>query len=169
MERRTDGPGRGDRELSQPPGAVGRQQRKAGGSRMVSGSSEWGFFLGTHCFCRSLGFLSRVCLPLPFSSSLSDLEVAVGWLMEFESWLPLTCFDSSARDSISSLFWFLTFFNFYFYTKNILYGSIADIQCCGSFRWIAKGLSHTCTCMHFPPQTRLPSRLPHNIEWTSMC
>ena len=32
---------------------------------------------------------------------------------------------------------------------------IADEQCCGSFRWKAKGLSYTHTCIHSPPN--LPS------------
>ena len=31
-----------------------------------------------------------------------------------------------------------------------------------------KGLSHTCTYIHSPP-SRLPSRLSHNIEQSSMC
>ena len=30
----------------------------------------------------------------------------------------------------------------------ILHWSIADKQCCDGFRWTAKGLSHTYTCIH---------------------
>ena len=41
-------------------------------------------------------------------------------------------------------------------------------QCYGSSRWTGKGPSHTYTCTHSPP-TPLPSRLPHNIEQSSMC
>ena len=37
------------------------------------------------------------------------------------------------------------------------------------FRWTANGLNHTYTCFHSPPQTPLPSRLPHNIEQSSLC
>ena len=50
----------------------------------------------------------------------------------------------------------------------ILYWGIADWQCCGSFRWIAKGLSHTHTCVH-SPLNPLPARLAYNIELSSMC
>ena len=32
----------------------------------------------------------------------------------------------------------------------ILYWNTADQQCCGNFRWTAKELSHTYTCMHSP-------------------
>ena len=38
-----------------------------------------------------------------------------------------------------------------FNTKNILYWIIANLQCCGSFRWTAKGLSHTYACIHSSP------------------
>lgn len=56
------------------------------------------------------GFLSRVSFPLPFTGQLWDLEAEVGWWgdgrrgitrSEFESWPPLSCRDSSARDSVS--------------------------------------------------------------------
>ena len=50
--------------------------------------------------------------------------------------------------------------------KFILYWSIANCQCCDSFRWTAKGLSHTYACIHSPP-TPLPSRLPHHIGQSS--
>ena len=30
----------------------------------------------------------------------------------------------------------------------ILYWNTADQQCCGDFRWTAKELSHTYTCIH---------------------
>ena len=33
----------------------------------------------------------------------------------------------------------------------ILYWGIADEQCCDSFRWTVKGLSHTCTCICSSP------------------
>ena len=32
----------------------------------------------------------------------------------------------------------------------ILHWSIADEQCCDGFKWTAKGLSHTYTCIHSP-------------------
>ena len=38
-----------------------------------------------------------------------------------------------------------------FLKKFILYWGIADKQCCESSRWTAKGLSHTYTCTHSPP------------------
>ena len=31
--------------------------------------------------------------------------------------------------------------------------SIADEQCCDSFRWTVKGLSHTYTCIHSSPNS----------------
>ena len=45
----------------------------------------------------------------------------------------------------------------------VLFWSIANYQCCGSFRWTVKGLGHTDT-LSILPQTPLPSRLPHAIE-----
>ena len=60
---------------------------------------------------------------------------------------------------------YTSFFNF---LNTILYWSIADEQCCNSFRWTAKGLSHTNTGSSLP-QTPLPSNLPHNIEQNSPC
>ena len=41
-------------------------------------------------------------------------------------------------------------------------------QCYESFRWIAKGLSHTYTSTIFL-QADLPSRPPHNTEQSSLC
>ena len=58
--------------------------------------------------------------------------------------------------------WKLFFLNFLFYR------SIVNWQCCDNFRWTAKGLSLTYTCSHSLP-TPLPSRLPHNIEQSSLC
>ena len=48
--------------------------------------------------------------------------------------------------------------------------SIADLQCCNSFRYTAKQLSQTYTCIHSPPNP-LPSKLlqPHNMEQSSLC
>ena len=51
--------------------------------------------------------------------------------------------------------------------SNFFYFVLGQSQCCDSFRWIAKGLSQTYTCIHFP-QTPLSSRLPHNNEQSSM-
>ena len=31
--------------------------------------------------------------------------------------------------------------------------SMATLQCCGSFRWTTKGLSHTYICIHSPPNS----------------
>ena len=50
----------------------------------------------------------------------------------------------------------------------ILYWGIADWQCCSSFRWIVKGLSHIHTCIHCLPNL-LPTMLPHIIEQSSIC
>ena len=32
---------------------------------------------------------------------------------------------------------------------------IANLKCCGSFRWTSKGISHTCTCILSPPSPSL--------------
>ena len=40
---------------------------------------------------------------------------------------------------------------------------------CGSFRWTAKGLSHSYIRVSLLPQTPLPSRLPHRTEQSSLC
>ena len=37
-----------------------------------------------------------------------------------------------------------------------------------SFRWMEKGLSHTYTCFHSPPNSP-PFRLPCNVEQSSLC
>ena len=50
----------------------------------------------------------------------------------------------------------------------ILYWSIADLKCCDSFRWTTRGPSHTFT-LSILPQTPLPSRLPHNVDQSSLC
>ena len=42
---------------------------------------------------------------------------------------------------------------FIYFWLLILYWSIADEQYCDSFRWTAKGLSHTHTCIHSPPNS----------------
>ena len=41
----------------------------------------------------------------------------------------------------------------------ILNWSIADYQCCDSFRYTTKGLSHMCTCIHSPKNS--PSLQAH--------
>ena len=38
-----------------------------------------------------------------------------------------------------------------FNAKNIFYGGVASWPCCDSSRWTVKGLSHTYTCIHSPP------------------
>ena len=59
-------------------------------------------------------------------------------------------------------------FVFLIFKLFILYWGTADEQCCDSFRWTAKGLSlHTHVSVVF--QTPLPSRLPPNIEQSSVC
>ena len=55
-----------------------------------------------------------------------------------------------------------------FFQLFILYWSIANQQCCDSFRWTAKGLSHTYTRILLR-QTPLPSRLPHDVEQSPLC
>ena len=45
---------------------------------------------------------------------------------------------------------------------------VTNNQGCNGFRWTAKGLGHTYTCIH-SPQTPLPSRLPHNVDQNSTC
>jgi len=52
-----------------------------------------------------------------------------------------------------------SFLTFYF----ILGYSRLTKQCCDSFNWTVKGLSHTYTCIHLP-QIPLASRLPHNVD-----
>ena len=53
--------------------------------------------------------------------------------------------------------------------KTSLYWGTDDLQCCDSFRWTEKGFSHTYTCIRSPPNSPLQSRLPHNIEQSSLC
>ena len=43
-----------------------------------------------------------------------------------------------------------SFFFFIFKTRFILYWRIADKQCCDSFRWTARGVSHAYTWIHSP-------------------
>ena len=50
----------------------------------------------------------------------------------------------------------------------LFYIGMSCWQCWDSFRCIAKKLSHTYACSHFPPDP-LPSRLPYNIEQSSLC
>ena len=45
---------------------------------------------------------------------------------------------------------------------------MANQQCCDSFRWTAKGLSHTYTCIHSPPKP-LPSHSFLNIVAMCVC
>ena len=75
-------------------------------------------------------------------------------------------FSSYSISDASLLLNFLTvrynyyyFYNFYF----VLGVQSVNKQCCDSFRWTAKGLSHTYTCIHSPPNS-LPSRLAHSID-----
>ena len=53
-----------------------------------------------------------------------------------------------ASKGINKVLPFLFFSNF---KVLILFWGIANQQCCGSFRWTAKGLSLTYTCIHSPP------------------
>ena len=57
----------------------------------------------------------------------------------------------------------MVLFSFYFQFKLfILCWRVANQQCCDGFRWTAKGLSQTYTCISILAQTMLLSRLPHN-------
>ena len=64
---------------------------------------------------------------------------------------------------MNTFFWILFFLN-----KSVLIcvGGIANKQCCDSFRWIAKGLIYVHVSLL--PQTPLPSRLPRDIEQSSL-
>ena len=69
------------------------------------------------------------------------------------------------------LFWIhaLVYFNFFPNFKLfILYWSIDDEQYCGSFRWIAKGLSQPYTHIHTPSNSP-PIQAATNIEQSSLC
>ena len=52
-------------------------------------------------------------------------------------------------------FFLVGFGDSFFFSPNFklffLYWNITDEECCGSFRWKEKGLSHTNTCTHSPP------------------
>ena len=52
-----------------------------------------------------------------------------------------------------------------FHKLLIFYWHIANYQCCDSFRWTAKGLSHTYTyvCIHSP------ARGSQVVQWQSIC
>ena len=49
-----------------------------------------------------------------------------------------------------------------------LYWSIPDLQCCDSFRWAEKGPIIDIR-ISILPEIPLPSRLPQNIEQSSLC
>ena len=49
-----------------------------------------------------------------------------------------------------------------------LYNNNSQLTMLDSFRWTAKRLSHTYTCIHSPPNSP-PPRLPHDIELSSLC
>jgi len=59
----------------------------------------------------------------------------------------------------------LLFLIFFFFTIKLVNFVLvySQLTCCDSFRCTAKGLSHTCTYIHSPPNS-LPSRLSKNIE-----
>ena len=80
------------------------------------------------------------------------------WYYPFPKWLPRIIFfffffcDKFSDKRIDFIFFcFLKIF-IYFWLL-ILYWSIADEQYCDSFRWTAKGLSRTHTCIHSPPNS----------------
>ena len=52
-------------------------------------------------------------------------------------------------------------------TEHACHPSIQRQLTMDSYRWAAKQLSHTYTCVH-SPQTPLPSRLPYKIEQSSL-
>ena len=89
--------------------------------------------------------------------------------------LPCSIGQRSNRAFLDSRRWrnrFHFFLLFVFLKLVILYWSIADEQCCDRFRWTAKGLSiYIYTYMHITIllSAPLPSRLPHNIEQSSLC
>ena len=65
---------------------------------------------------------------------------------------------------------FLRWRVFFFFLKKllILYWSVADYRWYDSFRWSAKGFSHTYTCIHSPPNSHL-IQATHSTEQSSMC
>ena len=54
-----------------------------------------------------------------------------------------------------------------YYLKNLLF-CIGVYSRCDSFKWTAKGLSHTYTCIHSTPNSLL-IQLPHDTEQSSLC
>ena len=82
-----------------------------------------------------------------------------------ESWRQCLCniWDFGEELSANHCICFCLFFILF-----ILYWSIADLKCCDSFRWTTRGPSHTFT-LSILPQTPLPSRLPHNVDQSSLC
>ena len=78
----------------------------------------------------------RVLLPFYHSSWFADLV----WGERAQNWKGAQAF--AAQDCS----WFIII---------IFYWSIADSQCCHSFRGTAKGLSHVYTCIHSPPNSPL--------------
>ena len=71
------------------------------------------------------------------------------------------------RPFIPLFLWLWTLLYIFLKTFNYVLGG-SWLKCCDSFKWTAKGLSHTYTCIHSLPNP-LPSRLPHNIEQSSTC
>ena len=80
-----------------------------------------------------------------------------GWKTEYE------------EDFLFSVYPFVPF-KFYFLKSFLFCIRVETIikLCCGSFKWTAKGFSQH-THVSILPQTPLLSRLPHNIEQSSMC
>ena len=93
-------------------------------------------------------------LPHPPALNLSQHQSLFQWKM------PLANSYGTFHYDLSEHFFFLLSFLFCF--------GVQLINNADSFGWTVKGLSHTYTCIHSPPNL-LPPGLPHNIDQSSMC
>ena len=88
----------------------------------------------------------------PWTSSLRNYETVTFWASCAQVW----CFVMAAPvvyyKPHTWVGWFPILFFSFFFKLFILYWGTADEQCCDSFRWKAKGLSHRYS-IHSPPSS----------------
>ena len=120
------------------------------------------FLVQTRTFWRFPVNYWQLAAMYSWQRTLNPVFPASGTLLEELSWPrqsqfhPFSCDHRSLREMEK----LRTYFSLTFYF-------ITNKHCCDSFRWTAKGLSYTYTCIHSLP-TPTP-RLPYNIEQSSLC
>ena len=76
-----------------------------------------------------------------FQKKVPEIQVCLEILECHIQWFAWYSHRTQYLVTLTTLIYFFIFFN----TESILYWSIGDWQCCDSFRWTVKGLSHTYT------------------------